>query len=196
MSTQSQKGPKPTVSSPLLGILSLALLASLALPAYGASPEKLWTEKKGPGGIDPNSEVKMSAFAELASEVSGSVINIRVQKIGSRQTRLAQPNSVLPVVVDVLHCVEGRRQARLADPNAVLPVVVDAIVVEEVRDGLPRLRVVRPKVLQGRLLDELPRRLEAETPELPAGVRRVVLPSALQPVDCFLHLVDRDSAGL
>ena len=61
-------------------LLSLALLASLALPAYGASPEKLWTEKKGPGGIDPNSEVKMSAFAELASEVSASVINIRVRQ--------------------------------------------------------------------------------------------------------------------
>ena len=30
MSTQSQEGPKPTVSSPLLGFLSLALLASLA----------------------------------------------------------------------------------------------------------------------------------------------------------------------
>lgn len=91
MNTQRQEGPRPTVSAPLLGILSLALLASLALPAYGASPEKLWTEKKGPGGIDPNSEVKMSAFAELASEVSASVINIRVQKIGSRQRNSLAP---------------------------------------------------------------------------------------------------------
>ena len=65
-------------------ILTLSFVCLFALSAHTpvalsqADRERLWTEGSGSGGLDPSGPVSMTAFAELASAASPSVVNIGV----------------------------------------------------------------------------------------------------------------------
>ena len=53
----------------------------------GAQADRLWTEKKGAGGLDPNGPVSLNAFSRLAKTLSPAVVNITVNRGGSRGMR-------------------------------------------------------------------------------------------------------------
>jgi serine protease Do len=71
--------------------LALALVCIVASTSWASAPNELWTEKSGTRGLDPEAPVHMSSFAELADEVSSSVINIRVKKLGARSRNPLAP---------------------------------------------------------------------------------------------------------
>lgn len=65
-------------------LLALALALTGQLAHADSPPSKLWTEKSSAQPLDPDAPVRMSAFADLAKELSPAVINISVTRAGQR----------------------------------------------------------------------------------------------------------------
>ena len=84
MNVNQSLNRRPLRRALLKALFALSIVLMTTGAAWASVPNPLWTEKSEPGGLDPEAPVKMSAFAQLAAEVSSSVINIRVQKVGMR----------------------------------------------------------------------------------------------------------------
>lgn len=91
MSSTPPAPPRRPIGVPPQTVLVLTLALLMTGSAWAKAPDSLWTEKTHKGGLNPEDPVKMSAFARLADEVSSSVINIRIQKTGSRSRHPLAP---------------------------------------------------------------------------------------------------------
>jgi len=60
----------------VLGAVNLATVGV----ASAEPPQKLWSERTGGGGLDPDGPISMRAFSKLAKELTPAVVNISVER--------------------------------------------------------------------------------------------------------------------